>query len=267
MGLIALAYGLVVYAIFLATSLYAVGFVGNLWVPKSIDLGFPAGASPSQPVAAAVLIDLALLGIFAVQHSVMARATFKRWWTHWVPASVERSTYVLMASAALMLLFAQWRPVTTPVWKLPAGAAALALHAVSWMGWVLAIGSTFLIDHLELFGLRQVWLRLTRSSMPTSGFRTPMLYGHVRHPMYLGFLLAFWATPAMTVGHLLFAVASTGYILVGIWFEERDLVALFGQSYRDYRRSTGMLLPRLRRRAGPPDQGMPAAGPGPTRRA
>ena len=196
MPAIALVYGAVAYAIFLLTFLYAIGFVGNLIVPKSIDAGWPAGAAGAS-LAEALIVDTLLLTVFAVQHSVMARPAFKRWWTRFVTAPIERSTYVLLASAAL----------------------------------------------IELFRLRQVLARLAGRPMPQPVFRTPLLYRHVRHPIYLGFLLAFWATPVMTAGHLLFAVATTGYILIGIRLEERDLVAHFGDAYRRYREQVGMLIP------------------------
>ena len=183
-----------------------------------------------------------LLGGFAIQHSVMARPAFKRWWTRFVPKPLERSTYVLLASAMLILLFACWRPLAAPVWHLD-GTAALMLTVVQFSGWGLVLASTFMIDHFELFGLKQVLARATGRAESPPVFRTPLVYKRVRHPIYLGFLLAFWATPQMTVGHLLFAVATTGYILIGIWFEERDLVDLFGDQYRRYKAQVGMLLP------------------------
>lgn len=242
MPAIALVYGAVAYAIFLLTFLYAIGFVGNLIVPKSIDAGWPAGAAGAS-LAEALIVDTLLLTVFAVQHSVMARPAFKRWWTRFVPAPIERSTYVLLASAALILLFAQWRPITQTVWSLPGGPLATTLIVVHWLGWAIVLASTFMIDHFELFGLRQVLARLAGRPMPQPVFRTPLLYRHVRHPIYLGFLLAFWATPVMTAGHLLFAVATTGYILIGIRLEERDLIAQFGDAYRRYRQQVGMLIP------------------------
>jgi len=240
MALLAALYGLAVYAFFLATFVYAIGFVGNVpLLPKTIDGGVAA------PLVETLVVDLALLGLFAVQHSVMARRGFKRWWTRVIPESMERSTFVLAATAALALLLWQWRPLPEPVlWSVRDPLASLALQGVFWLGWGVLLISTFLINHFELFGLRQVWARLRGQALPAPEFRTPGFYRHVRHPIYLGFVLAFWATPHMTAGHLLFAAACTGYILIGIWFEERDLVAQFGARYEAYRRQVGMLVPR-----------------------
>ena len=241
-GLFAVLYGVVAYGVFFFTILYAIGFVGNLVVPKSIDSG--AGG----PVLESLAINVALLGLFAVQHSVMAREGFKRVWTRVVPKPVERSTYVLFASLVLLLLFWQWRPIGEPVWMATSAAGIAVLHIVFWFGWVLVFASTFMISHFELFGLKQVFARMMGKELPSPKFYTPMLYRHVRHPLYLGFLLAFWSTPSMTVGHLVFAVACTGYILIAIQFEERDLIRLFGDQYRRYRAQVGMLLPLPARR-------------------
>jgi len=231
-------YGLLAYLFFFGTFLYAVAFVANIPGLKTMDTG------SSASLAEAIAIDLLLLGLFAVQHSVMARPAFKRWWTRIVPPSLERSTYVLFASAALALLFWQWRPLGGPIWHIE-GAAGIALQVVSVMGWGTVLVSTFLINHFELFGLRQSFAPLLGLPDAAPVFRTPGLYRVVRHPIYLGFLLAFWATPVMTSGHLLFALMTTGYILVGIALEEHDLVDMFGGEYRDYRRRVGMLFPRL----------------------
>jgi protein-S-isoprenylcysteine O-methyltransferase Ste14 len=237
------AYGLVAYAFFLVTFVYAIAFVGNLPLGRTIDAG-PVG----DPLWS-IVVDLVLLTIFAVQHSVMARPAFKRWWTRFVPPAAERSTYVLFATAALALLIGAWRPLPDVIWSVAPGAATIAIQAVFWLGWIVLLTSTFLISHFELFGLRQSFARPgAKDGAPT--FRTPFLYRLVRHPLYVGFLLAFWAAPTMTAGHLLFTIATTGYILIGITLEERDLVDTFGDRYRRYRTEVGMLWPRAARGAG-----------------
>jgi len=236
------AYGVATYLLGLATILYAIAFVGDLPVPRTLDAG------PTLPVAQAVAGDSLLLAAFALQHTVMARVAFKRALTRVVSPAIERSTYVLAASLALAALMWPWRPLAEPViWNVRGHAwAAIAIEIVCWAGWLLVLFSSFLIDHFEMFGLRQVAARVFGLKAPAPQFRTPSLYRVVRHPLYVGFLMAFWATPRMTAGHLLFASAMTGYILLGIRFEERDLVALFGRRYRDYQRSVGMLLPGKR---------------------
>ena len=234
-------YGLVAYALCLATLLYAIGFAGNLFVPKAIDTGTPS------PLAEALIVNLLLLGLFAVQHSVMARQSFKRWWTRIVSPAVERSTFVLATSLVLALLLLQWRPISEPVvWSVQSAIGTDLVWAVFWFGWAVMLSSSFLINHFELFGLRQVFARLAGRELPEPVFRTPFFYRYVRHPLYLGLLLGFWAAPVMTAGHLLFSIGCTGYILVGIWFEERDLIAQFGDRYRRYRNQVGMLLPSRR---------------------
>lgn len=240
-------YGALCYAVFLATFVYAVGFVMGLGVPRHIDSG------AAGPLATALAVDLALLGLFAVQHSGMARPGFKRWWTRWVPAPVERSTYVLLSSLALIVLFRFWQPLPQVLWQVDGEAARLALHGVSALGWLLVLTGTFVIDHFELFGLRQAWrLGQGHPSPLHEPFVVRAYYRVVRHPIMLGFLVAFWAAPTMSLGHLLFALTTTAYIVVAVkYLEERDLVATFGEAYRDYQRQVPMLLPRWRARRPP----------------
>jgi protein-S-isoprenylcysteine O-methyltransferase Ste14 len=248
---IALLYGLVSYAIFFVSFLYALGFVENRVVPKTIDSGGSGSAGE------ALVVNLVLMSLFAIQHSVMARPQFKRWWTQWVPKSVERSTYVLFASLALALLCWQWQPMPSVLWTIENPNIAMALTGLSLAGWLIVLTSTFLINHFELFGLHQVANNLTGLPMPAPIFRTPLYYQFVRHPIYLGFIIAFWSTPTMTVGHLLFAAVTTAYIVVGILLEERDLVGVFGDEYRQYRERVSMLVP-WRKSAPPADSQFPA---------
>ena len=245
--LLAFLYGIASYVVFFVTFLYAIGFVEGLIVPKTIDAG------PVAPMMEALIVNLLLMSLFAVQHSVMARKQFKRWWTRLVPSSVERATYVLFASLALALLLWQWRPMPTVVWQIANPQIAIAVTVLSFIGWVIVLTSTFLINHFELFGLHQVANNLTGRSMPVPRFRTPLYYQFVRHPIYLGFVVAFWAAPTMTAGHLLFAAVTTAYIVVGIKLEERDLIDLFGDQYRAYKDRVSMLVPGASR-PDPPDR-------------
>lgn len=233
-------YGVICYAIFFATFCYAMGFMGNFAVPKSID------SAPTAPLGLALLIDLGLLGLFAVQHSVMARPGFKKWWTRFVPAPVERSTYVLFSSLALILLFWAWQPLGGVIWNVESVAGQAVAYALFAFGWGLVLVSTFLINHFDLFGLRQVWMHLRGKEYTELQFVTPGPYKYVRHPLYIGWLFAMWATPTMTVTHLVFALTTTAYILVAIRFEERDLVNSLGD-YEEYRRQVPMLVPSMRK--------------------
>ena len=230
-------YGIVAYLVFFASFLYAIGFVSGVGVPKTIDNG------PTTPVVTALIVDLILMSVFAVQHSVMARPAFKRMWTKIVPWAIERSTFVLLASLALALLLWQWRPIPAVIWHVSNPTAANTLLVLSAVGWLTVLTSTFLINHFELFGLHQVANNLTGKPMPVPHFCTPLYYQFVRHPIYLGFIIAFWATPTMTVGHLLFAAVTTAYIFVGIALEEHDLITVFGDQYRNYRRRVNMIVP------------------------
>lgn len=232
-------YGLVAYAAFFVTILYAIGFVANLWVPKGIDSGTPVGLGET------LLVNLGLLGLFALQHTIMARPAFKRAWTRVIPKAMERSTFVLASSLILLVLFWQWRPVPTVVWEIDSAAGTTMLWAVYWLGWGLVFASSFIIDHFDLFGLRHVTLYARGREYTAPKFQVTSLYRIVRHPLLLGFLLAFWSAPTMTVGRLMFALATTGYILIGIRFEERDLRRAHGDAYEAYRRKVPMLVPRV----------------------
>jgi protein-S-isoprenylcysteine O-methyltransferase Ste14 len=249
--IVAFVYGVVSYAIFFATFLYAIGFVGNL-VPQGMD------APPVSPLGTSLLIDLGLLGLFAVQHSVMARPAFKRAWTRIVPQPVERSTYVLASSLALILLFWQWRPLGGVVWNIENPVGRAVMHAGFAFGWGLVLVSTFLINHFDLFGLRQVWLHLRGRAYTMLPFKTPGPYRLVRHPLYVGWFFAFWSTPTMTATHLLFAVMTTAYILIAIQLEERDLVSAHPE-YAEYRDRVPMLVPGTRRAPAGDQNATPAA--------
>ena len=238
-----LAYGLLSYAVFFATFLYAAGFVGNLWVPKSID------SATSVSFSRALLVNLGLLSVFAVQHSVMARPAFKRWLVRWLPQPAERSTYTLASSVALIALFWYWQPMGGVVWHLEDPAARVIMYSLFAFGWLLVLVSTFLINHFDLFGLRQVWLYFRNRPYTALNFGTPGPYRLVRHPLYVGWLFAFWATPVMTMAHLVFALMTTAYILVAIQLEERDLIEAHPE-YESYREAVPMLVPRFGRKSG-----------------
>ena len=239
---LAFVYGAVCYVIFLVTFLYAIAFVGNLFDLKTIDSGNQGALIPT------LVINGVLLSLFALQHSIMARQWFKRGWTRVVPQVVERSTYVLLASFVLLVLYWQWRPVKTAVWDIQNEAGRLIMWALFWIGWATVLVSTFLVDHFGLFGLKQVYHHAKGVAPEPIPFKTPGLYKTVRHPLYLGFIIAFWSTPRMSVGHLFFAIVTTAYIVVAIQFEERDLIRSYGDSYRNYRQKVSMLIPIPRRR-------------------
>ena len=235
--IVSFTYGLICYVLFLASFIYAAGFLANLWVPKSIDSG------DVGPIPTAILVNVLLLGVFAIQHSVMARPGFKTWWTRLVPVHLERSTYVLLSVAAFALLFWQWRPMPATVWKIEHATGAMVLQGLLFSGFLLVVYASFLIDHFDLFGLRQVFLHLRGIKYQPRPFRVPALYKVVRHPLYVGWFIAFWCTPHMTQGHLLFAAVASAYIFVAIVFEERDLVRFLGEDYRSYRQRVPMIFP------------------------
>ncbi|MEW6050386.1 MAG: methanethiol S-methyltransferase [Candidatus Zixiibacteriota bacterium] len=239
-----LLYGVVCYLVFLVSFVYAIGFVGNLVVPKSIDSGLPG------PVASALVINALLLGLFAVQHSVMARHGFKKVWTKVIPNPIERSTYVLLSSLILILMYWQWRPMPDSVWQISNVAGRTVLQALCWIGWLIVLVSTFIINHFDLFGLRQVVYHAQRKELTPLPFTKRGLYKLLRHPIMLGFIIAFWSTPDMSLGHLIFAIATTGYIIVGILLEERDMVVYHGKAYEAYRREVPMLVPGTKMRPG-----------------
>jgi len=235
--LLAFMYGIFCYLIFLVTFLYAIAFIANIYVPKTIDHGISGTLIPS------IIIDTLLLGVFAIQHSVMARPGFKKWWTNIVPKSIERSTYVLFASLALVLLFWQWRPLPDLIWNVQADGWQMTLWILSGLGWFIVLTGTYMISHWHLFGLKQVTENLKGKELSNPKFKINGYYHFVRHPLMLGFIIAFWATPTMTLGHLLFAAASTGYILIALQLEERDLIRYFGAKYLNYKERVPGLIP------------------------
>lgn len=249
-----LLYGVISYGLFLMSYLYAIGFVGNIAVPRSID------SEAVVPLGTALIVNLVLLGVFAIQHSVMARPAFKKWFTRIVPRHIERSTYVLFSSVLLIALFVLWQPMGSIIWQVTDPEGQAALYTAFAMGWLVVLVSTFLINHFDLFGLRQVWLYFRDKPYTALKFGTPWLYRYVRHPLYVGWLLAFWATPTMTAAHLVFAIATTVYILIAIQFEERDLISEHGASYANYRKQVPMLIPSYRRRVKRSSAAVQAAG-------
>jgi len=237
-----LFYGIISYLAFFCTFLYAIGFVGNFIVPKTID------SVPQAPLLQAILVNASLLLLFALQHSIMARPAFKSWWTKFIPHALERSTYVLLASLCLILMMWQWQPIGGIVWSIENEVIRTILFVTNLTGWLIVLISTFLINHFDLFGLRQTWSYFQGKTYVQLPFRLPLFYKYVRHPLYLGFLIAFWSASTMTVAHLLFAILTTGYILTAIQFEEKDLIRQFGEKYREYRKWAPMLIPFTRKR-------------------
>ncbi len=234
--------GVIIYMIFLLTNLYTIGFIANLFVPKGIDDGVRI------PLAPAIFVDLALIALFGLQHSLMARSAFKERWTRWIPTALERSIFVLSSSLALVILFWQWRPIPELVWNISSGFLNATLNSLFWLGWAGVVAATFLIDHFDLFGLRQIYLYLRGVEYTPVPFKRPALYNYIRHPMMLAFLIAFWTTPQMSLGRLIFAAGMTVVILIGIAFEEQDLLQAYGEAYDKYRRQVSMLIPMPRKK-------------------
>jgi len=239
--ILVLVYGTIAYLLFLVTFLYTIGFVGNLIVPKTID------GDPQVSLTKAIIINAFLLLLFALQHSIMARQAFKKWWTKIIPASIERSTFVLFTCFCLLLMMWQWQPIGGVIWAVDNSVIKIVLTVLFFSGWTIVLISSFMINHFDLFGLRQVWLFFSGKRYEHLLFRVPLFYRYVRHPLYFGFLLAFWCTPVMTAAHLLFAVLTTGYILTAIQFEEKDLVSVFGIKYQEYRKRLPMIIPFMKK--------------------